>query len=44
MRKKTSKENYILTLTKEQALTVSKACEFYSRVMMGQFGRSRMKP
>lgn len=38
MRKKTSEENYILTLNKEQALTVSKACEFYSRVMMGQFG------
>lgn len=37
MRKKTSEENYILTLNKEQALTVSKACEFYSRVMMGQF-------
>ncbi len=31
-------EKYILTLNKEQALTVSKACEFYSRVMMGQFG------
>ena len=31
-------EKYILSLTKEQALAVSKACEFYSRVMMGQFG------
>lgn len=31
-------EKYILTLTREQALTVSKACEFYARVMMGQFG------
>lgn len=28
---------YTLTMTQEQALTVSKACEFYARVMMGQF-------
>lgn len=31
-------DRYVLTLTTEQLLTVSKACEFYSRVMMGQFG------
>ena len=30
-------DKYVLTLTTEQLLTVSKACEFYSRVMMGQF-------
>lgn len=28
---------YTLTMTQDQALTVSKACEFYARVMMGQF-------
>lgn len=33
-----SETKYVLTLTTEQLLTVSKACEFYSRVMMGQFG------
>lgn len=33
-----SESKYVLTLTTEQLLTVSKACEFYSRVMMGQFG------
>lgn len=34
---KQSPHTYTLTMTQDQALTVSKACEFYARVMMGQF-------
>lgn len=34
---KQSHHTYTLIMTQDQALTVSKACEFYARVMMGQF-------
>lgn len=34
---KQSPHTYTLTMTQDQALIVSKACEFYARVMMGQF-------
>lgn len=32
-----SETKYIITLNGEQARTVARACEFYSRVLMGQF-------
>lgn len=35
---KQSPHTYTLIMTQDQALNLSKACEFYSRVMMGQFG------
>ena len=33
-------EKYILTMDKETALMVDRACEFYSRMVMGQFGEA----
>ena len=39
MRKKTSEEKYILTLTREQAQTVMDALELYARLRIGQFNR-----
>lgn len=30
-------EKYILTMDKETALMVDRACEFYSRMVIGQF-------
>lgn len=34
---KQAPHTYTLIMTQDQALNLSKACEFYSRVMMGQF-------
>lgn len=36
--KQNNKPLYQLTLTEEEANLVSRACEFYARVRMGQFG------